>query len=605
MPEPLTCPGCFSLNKPTASRCRVCGRRLVESRRSKRKSGPVVLQRVMSGEIFAAVLQDGSVGGPSIVRDLERERAELRKEAADLEEYRKSLATYEARLRASAEGAGQKYEPYARTRKRRWNRTHPAEQAEKIVDSAMTSFREKKFPETVERLQGAIRVYDGDPRAWILLGESQLRLGRPYEAGAAFLRTLSLNPKDERGWLGLAKALRATEDLTGALEGADRAVGINPGFVEGWMERGVILEALKDFAEALQSFAKVLELRPGHPAARVRRSEVEEKLLRKARAAELEAAPPAESAGPSIGSPPGTQVAEAPAATGTPPVAEDVDAILGLRDLPVPAKPAPAPEPEEAAGEPAEARAGPTRERPVEAVVRPVRVKTFVEGLDEFLGGGIPWGHVVLIQGTPGTMKSSLGFWILLNNAVREGLHCLYITLEERAESLLKQMLSMGFPLNVTKGSLVFLDPRTAKHLLGEKADWVPCLERGLEAVKRERGLDLIVIDSLEALEVLAKFRERRREMYRLFEWLRDMDVTSFVITERPEWVVGRHVLQGRWDEDFLADGLIQLRLHPVSDLDVQRRLRVVKMRGTRHEPGYLALVADESRLKVVRAMSP
>src|SRR5438445_416880 len=107
-----------------------------------------------------------------------------------------------------------------------------------------------------------------------------------------------------------------------------------------------------------------------------------------------------------------------------------------------------------------------------------------------------------------------------------------------------------------------------------------------------------------EALEVLAKFKDRRREMYRLFEWLRDLAVTSFVVTERPDWLIAGHVLQGRWDEDFLADGVIQLRIHMVSDLEAQRRLRVVKMRGTKHETGYLAMVLDDGRFRVTRAMS-
>src|SRR5437660_1760892 len=157
---------------------------------------------------------------------------------------------------------------------------------------------------------------------------------------------------------------------------------------------------------------------------------------------------------------------------------------------------------------------------------------------------------------------------------------------------------------DVTKGSLIVLDPRTAADILAERTDWVEALEKGIRAIKEKRGLDLIVIDSLEALEVLAKFKDRRREMYRLFEWLRDLAVTSFVVTERPDWLIAGHVLQGRWDEDFLADGVIQLRIHMVSDLEAQRRLRVVKMRGTKHETGYLAMVLDDGRFRVTRAMS-
>jgi len=40
-------------------------------------------------------------------------------------------------------------------------------------------------------------------------------------------------------------------------------------------------------------------------------------------------------------------------------------------------------------------------------------IKTFVRGFDEEIGGGIPQGHVVLVAGPPGTMKSSLAYSIL------------------------------------------------------------------------------------------------------------------------------------------------------------------------------------------------
>jgi KaiC/GvpD/RAD55 family RecA-like ATPase len=38
----------------------------------------------------------------------------------------------------------------------------------------------------------------------------------------------------------------------------------------------------------------------------------------------------------------------------------------------------------------------------------PDRVQTFIEGFDNKIAGGIKKGHVVLLAGTPGTMKSSI-----------------------------------------------------------------------------------------------------------------------------------------------------------------------------------------------------
>ncbi|TLZ91073.1 MAG: KaiC domain-containing protein, partial [Methanobacteriota archaeon] len=58
-------------------------------------------------------------------------------------------------------------------------------------------------------------------------------------------------------------------------------------------------------------------------------------------------------------------------------------------------------------------------------------VKTHIRGFDqEVLRGGIPQGHVILIRGASGTMKSSLAYYVLYHNAL-EGTPGLYVTLEQ------------------------------------------------------------------------------------------------------------------------------------------------------------------------------
>ena len=63
------------------------------------------------------------------------------------------------------------------------------------------------------------------------------------------------------------------------------------------------------------------------------------------------------------------------------------------------------------------------------------------------------------------------------------------------------------------------------------------------------------------------------------------------------------NVFQGRFEEDFLADGVLSLRLHHITEQEVQRRLRILKMRGTRHETGYLALHVGGDDLQVGRIL--
>ena len=220
----------------------------------------------------------------------------------------------------------------------------------------------------------------------------------------------------------------------------------------------------------------------------------------------------------------------------------------------------------------------------------PTRIRTHIPGLDVALGGGVPQQSVVLITGSPGTMKTSLGLFILANNAARDHRGCLYITFGERAASVLRQMETFGLDLSRTAGRLDILDVTVLSRSAARgKRDWLKELKDGVKQMASDR-LELLVIDSLEALEVVAGFENRRVELFRLFEWLRDLKLTSFVIAERPDFIIRGNVFQGRYDEDFLADGMIQLRLHPVMDVEIQRRIRIVKMRGTAHDTGYLAL---------------
>jgi KaiC/GvpD/RAD55 family RecA-like ATPase/Flp pilus assembly protein TadD len=560
MTELIPCPWCQTMNPPDRERCHACGRSLRSPKEP--ANAAVGLQRVMAGEVFAAVVGNGTTRA-EVDAPAETAPETAADDTADVE---RALASIADRFRERATASGQRFKPYSAERSRTPERPQDKAAVTRQLESAARAFRDKRYETAVEHLLRAISKDDRDPRSWALLGEAYLRCDRPFKAAVGYLQALDLEPRNSVAWLGLSRALKATGDLAGAREVLDRTITINPDLTEAWSDRGQVLEALNEKAEAAKSFAKALELRPDHPTAR----ENYGRLSPPEPVAAETAAPPSE-------------VTVAP-----PPEAQDEEDFPDFTDL------AELPEKEPATP--------PTEEAPQG---RPARVRTYIEGLDDTIAGGIPWGHVVLIEGSPGTMKSSLGFSILLHNAARDGMHCLYLSLEERTSSLLKQMGSLGLHLHVNKGSLVVLDPRAAKGLLDAKTDWIDALQTAIAAIRSQRGLDLIVIDSLEALEVLAKFQDRRREIFRLFEWLRDLDLTSFVITERPDWVVGGHVIQGRWDEDFLADGVVHLRQHLISDLEVQRRLRVVKMRGTRHDTGYLALVLDDGRFRVTRAMSP
>ena len=233
------------------------------------------------------------------------------------------------------------------------------------------------------------------------------------------------------------------------------------------------------------------------------------------------------------------------------------------------------------------------------------RVATCVDGLDRLIGGGIPKGHVVLLSGLPGTMKSSLAFSILYRNAKENAPRGLYMTLEQTKSSLARQMAGMGFEAPESRVAIV--DGATLRKEFGKDAPkvWRDFPRRMLERRRNVQNIELMVLDSLDALEILARFENPRADLFDLFEWLRSLSITSLVLTEAPpESFLFPMESPQRLEAGYLADGVIHLKMHQVSDVAIQRRLRVVKMRGTAHETAYMALVFEDGRFGVTPALS-
>ncbi|MDX1534860.1 MAG: ATPase domain-containing protein [Thermoplasmata archaeon] len=228
-------------------------------------------------------------------------------------------------------------------------------------------------------------------------------------------------------------------------------------------------------------------------------------------------------------------------------------------------------------------------------------VPTYVRGLDDLLGGGIPEGNVVLVTGTPGARKTSLVYHIMHHNA-RDGRRGLFIALEQGWRDLQAGMRTLGLE-DLSEKDLYVMDTVALRGELEDleiEKDW-PAIMRYFiqESVESDRR-ELIAIDSLDVLYALGSLTNPRRELFHFFNFLRELDQTALVIAEIP---VGSRQLS-RYGEDFLADGVFLLRHFDVGETGVQLRLRCVKMRRTRHEEGYYALDRDVNGFYVTNVIS-
>ncbi|HYJ48102.1 MAG TPA: ATPase domain-containing protein, partial [Pyrinomonadaceae bacterium] len=210
---------------------------------------------------------------------------------------------------------------------------------------------------------------------------------------------------------------------------------------------------------------------------------------------------------------------------------------------------------------------------------------TGIEGLDNILEGGFPENRIYLIEGDPGTGKTTLALQFLLEG-VRLGEAGLYVTLSETKEELEAVAASHGWSLD---GFRIYELLPTAESLnpesqytifhpseieLGETTSAV------LEEVERIRPRR-VVFDSLSEMRLLAREPLRfRRQILALKQYFAGQQSTVLLLDDK--------VSDGRdLQVQSIAHGVVSLEHLAVEYGAERRRLRVVKLRGSRFRGGY------------------
>jgi len=224
------------------------------------------------------------------------------------------------------------------------------------------------------------------------------------------------------------------------------------------------------------------------------------------------------------------------------------------------------------------------------------RAPTGISGLDEILGGGLTVSRFYLVEGTPGTGKTTLALQFLIEGC-SAGEDGLYITLSETAEELRAVAKSHGWSLD---GMELFelvpeagLDPEQEQTLLHpsevELGETVRGIMERVDALKPKR----IVLDSLSELRLLAQNPLRyRRQILALKHFFSSRRCTVLVLDDRTSE-------PGDLQLHSIAHGVISLDQEPMGFGAERRRLRVVKMRGIRYSGGYHDMAITTGGLRV------
>jgi circadian clock protein KaiC len=244
------------------------------------------------------------------------------------------------------------------------------------------------------------------------------------------------------------------------------------------------------------------------------------------------------------------------------------------------------------------------------------QANTGVTGLDDILSGGLERQRVYLLEGSPGTGKTTAALSFLRAGAAR-GERGLYITLSETEEELRASATSHGWTLDgVDVFELVppesLLDEQQQQSLL-----YSSDLELGettrliFDAVQTHQP-SRVVIDSLSEIRLLAQNSLRyRRQVLALKHYFAQRQATVLLLDDLTTDVLDKTV-------HSVAHGVIRLEeLAPEYGAE-RRRVRVVKYRGRRFRGGfhdftiktgglevYPRLVASEHRSSFARTTLP
>ncbi|HJQ55233.1 MAG TPA: ATPase domain-containing protein [Gemmatimonadaceae bacterium] len=222
--------------------------------------------------------------------------------------------------------------------------------------------------------------------------------------------------------------------------------------------------------------------------------------------------------------------------------------------------------------------------RPITETEELSRAKTGIAGLDDILGGGLPTNHLYLIDGEPGTGKTTLGLQFLLEG-VAEGERGLYVTLSESASELRSVASSHGWSLD---GIEIFELAKEAAVDLAEsytifhpaEVELQQTVDAVLQAVEKSNPAR-IVFDSLSEMRLLAREPLRfRRQILAIKQFFTDRDCTVLLLDDKtaPEGDLQLH---------SLAHGVIVLEHVALEYGSERRRLQVTKVRGIHFRGGY------------------
>lgn len=224
-------------------------------------------------------------------------------------------------------------------------------------------------------------------------------------------------------------------------------------------------------------------------------------------------------------------------------------------------------------------------------------VSSGIDGLDEILVGGFSRGNVHLIEGAPGTGKTTLGLQFLLDGRER-GERGLYVTLSETKRELMRSARTHGWSLD---GIEIFelvppeltLDPEQEQTLVYasdlELGETVAMVRKEVERVKPDR----VIFDSVSEIRLLSQGSLRyRRQVLALKNFLAMQNCTTLFLDDLTQQAEETSL-------HSMVHGVVKLHQTALQFGGDRRRLQVSKLRGREYKGGFHDFVIRKGGLRV------